>query len=536
VATYARSRAVALPRAALHASSIARRCPVIAILALQALVSVLALHNTAFQDEALYLYAGRQVIHHWGGGPPPLADYAFYFSGYPYVYPVVGGFLDMIGGLELARGFSVACMLGVTTIVYLMTLRLFGQRSAVFASAVYASAGEVVFVGRLATYDALCLFLIALAAGLAVRGGMSRRPWAVLPIGPLVVLAILAKYAALLLVLPVFTLLACVCIPFLGWWRAIRRLSLATASFALGLGVAYLIMDKSAFHAISGSTTNRAVGFRAPRLDLLNHVLLMGGVIYLVAIGGLMLAFRLRWRFRIIAVLLFGSSLLMPAYHVYTQEPISLDKHIAYALFFAAPLAGDALGWLSGGARESLLRWQRGYWLGGRWLASLSVVLAIFTLGLGQARYLYGGWPNTSALTTALHSQLRDGSGRILAEDIEVSTFDAMDVTEPWQWGSFYYPYYVDHAGHQLYGPAATSQAIKDRYYNWVELSFIYLPQDAYYAAGQMAQTRNYDLIAAVLFSDVYGKGHFFLFRSALVAGHGNFRSLAQLTKVSWVS
>jgi 4-amino-4-deoxy-L-arabinose transferase-like glycosyltransferase len=500
------------------------------ILAMQAVVSLAMLHNTAFQDEALYLYAGRQIIHHWNGGPVP-PNYAFYLSGYPYIYPVIGGFLDMAGGLELARAFSLACMLGVTAIVYLVTRKLFHQQAAIFAAAAYASTGVVLFLSRLATYDAMCLFLIALATAISVHGGMSRRPWQVLAIGPVLVLAILAKYAALLFVLPVFGLLACLGIAFAGWWPGLARLVSALASFAVSLGVAYEIMDKAAFHAISGSTTNRAVGLKAPRLALLIHVLHMGGVIYLIAFAGLLLAFRLQWRFRIPAVVLFGSSWLAPAYHIYMQEPISLDKHIAYALFFAAPLAGYALAWVSGYDRQPFPSWYRGYWLAG-----IAIVLIIFTLGVNQSGTLYAEWANTSELSTALHTQLRDGSGRILAEDIEVSEFDAMDVTEPWQWNSFYYPYYITPAGKFLFGDTAIVQAIKNRYYSLVELSFIYLPQQAYFAAGQMAATRNYDLIAVILFSNSYGKGHFYLFRSALVAGHGNFTSLAQLKTNDWGS
>jgi hypothetical protein len=157
-------------------------------------------------------------------------------------------------------------------------------------------------------------------------------------------------------------------------------------------------------------------------------------------------------------------------------------------------------------------------------------------MGLGQSRELYSEWANTSKLSTALHTQLRDGTGRILAEDVEVSTFDAMDVTQPWQWNSFYYPYYVNHKGQRLFGNTAIAEAIQDRYYSWIELSFVYMPQDAYYAAGQMAQTRNYDLIAVVLFSNSYGRGHYYLFRSALAPGHGNFTSLAQLKTNDWAS
>ena len=40
--------------------------------------------------------------------------------------------------------------------------------------------------------------------------------------------------------------------------------------------------------------------------------------------------------------------------NIYKREPISLDKHIAYGLFFAAPLAGYALAWLSGYVRRRL--------------------------------------------------------------------------------------------------------------------------------------------------------------------------------------
>lgn len=435
----------------------------------------------------------------------------------------------MLGGLPLARDFSLACMLGVTTIVYLVTGRLFGRQPALFAAASYAMIGSVLFLSRLATYDPMCLLLIAAAVGIAVLGGASRRPWPVLGIGPAMVVAILAKYAALLFVPTAFALLACVALVSLGRRRAFSRLLLSLAGFAVSLGVAYELMDKAAFHAISGSTTSRAVGLKAPRLALTLHVLQMGGAVYLVALAGVLLIVALRRRSWLIAVVLFGSSWLVPLYHVYKQEPTSLDKHIAYAMFFAAPLAGYALSWLSGAECGRLTAPHRGYWV-----AALAVVLAIATLGLSQARTLYAGWPDTSNLSTALHTQLRDGSGRILAEDIEVSQFDALDVTRPWQWDSLYYPYYVNPAGQQLYGDAALAQAIKNRYYNWVEVSLIYLPDEAYYVVGQMAQTRNYDLIDVILFRDVFGSGHYYLFRSALVPGHGDFTSLAQLKTNDW--
>jgi 4-amino-4-deoxy-L-arabinose transferase-like glycosyltransferase len=504
------------------------RLSLVLILAMQAIVSLTTLHNTAFQDEALYLYAGRQIIRNWTGGPPPLDHYANYFSGYPDVYPVIGGFLDRVGGLELARSFSLLCMLVVTAMVWYITRRLFDVPAAIFASASYAVMGVVLFLSRLATFDAMCLSLIALATAVAVHCGTTARPWSAFLVGPILVLAILTKYAALLFVPATLAILAVLSMMFVGWKRASLRLLYTLVGLGVSLWVAYLRIDPQAFHALAGSTTNRQTGLKDTRIDLFTHVMRMGGIVFAIALVGVLLLIRSR-RFVLFGLALFGASWLAPLYHIYKQEPISLDKHIAYGLFFAAPLAGYALAWISGyeGPAESTTR--RGYWLVGG-----LVVLALFTLGLRQSQDLFANWANTSQLSYALHTQLRDGTGRILAEDIEVSRFDARDVTQEWQWTNFYYPYYIDKNNQLIDGQPGLIAGLNNRFYDLVELSFNYIPDTAYFVASQMASDHNYDLIARVPFSNSYGKGHFFLFRSALVPGQGNFTSTNQLKMTVW--
>jgi hypothetical protein len=44
-----------------------------------------------------------------------------------------------------------------------------------------------------------------------------------------------------------------------------------------------------------------------------------------------------------------------------------------------------------------------------------------------------------------------------------------------------------------------------------------------------MAASRNYDLIDKIPFQNSFGRGYFYLWRSAAVAGHGNFTSLSQV-------
>ncbi len=72
-------------------NSILFRLPLPLILLFQTIISLLALRNTAFQDEALYLFAGRQILLTWMGKTAYLEPYGLYFSGYPSFYPVIGG-------------------------------------------------------------------------------------------------------------------------------------------------------------------------------------------------------------------------------------------------------------------------------------------------------------------------------------------------------------------------------------------------------------------------------------------------------------
>lgn len=117
------------------------------------------------------------------------------------------------------------------------------------------------------------------------------------------------------------------------------RLAMAIVTLVISLVVAYHFMDKLAFHAIAGSTTNRVALIQKSPQELFMHVLQMGGIVYAVALLGLVLVFFRYQRFRLIALLLFAASWLAPAYHIYKQEAVSIDKHLAFGLFFAMPLA-----------------------------------------------------------------------------------------------------------------------------------------------------------------------------------------------------
>ena len=145
--------------------------PLLAVLAVQAALSLrLVGANTAFQDEALYLWAGHlewaRLLH---GTPVP--PFPSYFSGAPVIYPPLAALADSAGGLAAARILSLLLMLGATTLLWAAARLLSGRRAAFFAAALFAVLGPTLHLGSFATYDAMSLFLLALASWLVIRAG-----------------------------------------------------------------------------------------------------------------------------------------------------------------------------------------------------------------------------------------------------------------------------------------------------------------------------------------------------------------------------
>jgi hypothetical protein len=195
------------------------------VLAVQALLT-LRLQNTAFDDEALYLYAGHLEIEAWTGAGPPHPEFVSYFSGSPYLYPPVAAALDSAFGLYGARALSLGLMLGATVLVYALARLLFDELAGIGAAALFATTQSTLFLGHLATYDATAVFLLALAAWLGVRGSRSARPAVggllLVVAATVLALGVAVKYATLLYV-PSVVALTALCARGGRWREALRR-------------------------------------------------------------------------------------------------------------------------------------------------------------------------------------------------------------------------------------------------------------------------------------------------------------------------
>ena len=475
------------------------------ILAFQAVLSWMLLQNTAFQDEGLYIYAGRQILQNWFWHQPLFDRYSFYFSGYPYVYPIIAGGLDMLGGLELVRSFSLICMLVVTACGYYVTSKLFNQKSAVFAALFFVCQGPVLFLSRLATYDPLCLCLLALGTALAVKASLAQRSWLALGLGPIIVLAFGAKYAALLFIPSVLTILALSTLLRRGWISMLVRAMLAVLSLAVTatLAAATVIhFDPAMLHALGATTTNRIVIEVYSRSGLTEHVIQMVGLSYLIGLLALVFA---RKKHLLIVLLFLGSSLLVPGYHIYKAELISLDKHLGFSMFFIMPAAGYALASLSG--------FRRAFSPGRYWLAGVAICLVLFLIGTREALDMYSIWPPTNQLAYALNTQVRSGSGYYLAEQFEVSRYDLRNDTYTWQWTGLDFFEYKDKLGRYYAGNDAYVKAVNDGYFGLIQLNYGYNLPTSLLIAKAIAQSKKYELIAKIPYHDYYGAGYFWIWR-----------------------
>ncbi|GHO94027.1 hypothetical protein KSF_040750 [Reticulibacter mediterranei] len=475
------------------------------ILAFQAMLAWTLLQNTAFQDEGLYIYAGRQILQNWFWHQPLYDRYSYYFSGYPYVYPIIAGAIDMWGGLEVTRLFSLFCMLIVTSCGYYVTNRLFNQKSAVFAALFFVCQGPVLFLSRLATYDPLCLCLLALGTALAVRVSLVRRPWLALCLGPILVLAFGAKYAALLFIPCVLATLVLSTLLKGGWIAMLVRtgmalFSLAVAGTLASLGVIHF--DPNMLHALAATTTNRLVIQAYSRAGLLEHVVQMAGLAYAIGLVALVFA---RKKQALIVLLFLGASLLVPAYHIYKAELISLDKHLGFSMFFMMPAAGYALASLSGFRRVTSP--------GRYWLSGVAICLVLFMIGTREALDMYAIWPPTDQLAYVFNTQVRPGGGHYLAEQFESSRYNLRNDTYTWQWTGLDFFEYKDKQGRYYAGNDAYVKAVDDGYFDLIQLNYGYNLQTSLLIAKAIGQSKKYDLIEKIPYRDYYGTGFYWIWR-----------------------
>jgi Dolichyl-phosphate-mannose-protein mannosyltransferase len=403
--------------------------PLLVVLIVQAALSLrLVRADTAFQDEATYLWAGHLEWAHWlhGAVIPPFASY---FSGAPVIYPPLGAAADSVGGLTGARVLSLVFMLGATVLLWGTAGRLFGRRAAFFAAALFAVLGPTLHLGSFATYDALSVFLIALAAWCVVRAGHRREAtgWMVAA-GVALAVANAAAYASALFDLAVLLLALLTALP--SGKLAARRCAVLVMVVVVLVTAGLLIGGSSYLAGIEQTTLARVAGNDPPLSVLADAWSWTGLVIVLAVCGVIVSAVKQRWQAQTwLLVVLAAAGLLGPLEQARLQTFDSLNKHVGLGAWFAAIAAGYAVDRFIGAAPAGRSR---------ALTTGACVVALVFPVALGasQSKTFATDWPNASSFIAIFRPLAEHGSGRLLVEDASIARY-YLPAGRQWQrWSS----------------------------------------------------------------------------------------------------
>ena len=358
-----------------------------AFLAVQAGIIWLAA-NGPFVDEGLYTVAGLRVLEGKG-----LSDgYLTWFNGSPFVWPVIAALGHHLGGLSGAR--LMAAILSTVTLVALAKAaeNLFGRSVAVWCALGFGINGLFLALAHFAVYDVVALTGLAVSMWCLTRSSTPDASRWVIGAAVAFAGAVIGKYGYMAMVVPLMGLLVSV--------RGLATSARALAGFLSVAGVIlaayFLLCFGSLVPTSSGTYLEQTFGRSRSHIAALQVV--FGFVPFSLASVGAVLAWRRGQRVLVVTCLLALS--VYPAFHLWTANFVSAQKHVVAGFLFAYLLAGVALErlWASRSRMTPV------------------IVLAVLTIGGGfQCYWQDRSWSDTRALAYHLATNMKPGD-RIVAE------------------------------------------------------------------------------------------------------------------------
>ena len=451
--------------------------------------------NTAFNDEALYLWSGHLELEHLlHGTSAPM--FQTYFSGAPVIYPVLGAIADSYAGLAGARLLSLIFMLGATCLLWASTKKLFGPRAGLTAASLFAVLGPVQFLEAFATYDAMALFLMALAASLTIcaRGRISE-PLLVLA-GVSLALADATKYATALWN-PVILALAILTATRHGWIRASARGIRLAIYTALPLLIALRLAGHSYLAGILFTTLARQAG-TVPTGAVIRNSMYWIGIVLVISLPGIVIADNAR--LRALFLVLAGAVILAPLEQARIHTETSLDKHVAFGAWFGAIAAGFVLAQAIEVSK---------YW---KWRIAAATSALVLLTGLVQAEGFYSEWPNASAAVTTLRPLVKNS--KVLAEQGAVVDF-YLHLPADQLTNTFGFSYWNAKTREEIRGTPAYVEAVHQHYFPIVEIDFSFSARMARdkQIAEAVQDTPGYHLVAKIPWRSRFGRESFMIWQ-----------------------
>ena len=404
--------------------------PLLVVLVVQAVASVrLVAADTAFQDEATYLWAGHlewaHLLHGW-----PVPPFASYFSGAPVIYPPLGALADSVAGLAGARLLSLVFMLGSTVLVWDVSRRLSGRRAAFFSAALFAVLGPTLHLGSFATYDALSVFLVAAAAWCATSAREnSEAAGRMAAAGALLALANATAYSTALFD-PVVVIVALLIALPSGRRVAARRCAALVMVLAALLIAGLLLGGSTYLSGVEQTTLARAPG-SDPVLAVLGDAWTWTGVVLVLAVCGVITSWATRRgaRHTWLMAILAAAAVLGPLEQANLHTLAALNKHIGLGAWFAAIAAGYAADTFIAAAPTGR----------SRTLTCAACVIALAfpaTFGITQSWTSSTSWPSSASFIAIFRPLASHTPGHLLVEDPTIAEY-YLPAGHTWQrWSS----------------------------------------------------------------------------------------------------
>lgn len=430
------------------------------ILVAQVALSVrLVWSNSAFQDEALYIWAGRLELAHWAHGSymPPVDTY---FSGAPVLYPPLAALANSADGLAGARLLSLAFMLAATVLLYASAKRLFERGTAVAAVALFATFGMADQLGAFATYDAMALALLALAAWLAVRAtGRLSEPLLILAACSLA-LADATKYASTLWN-PVVLALAAMSASEEAWLRKIWRGTRVAVYTGLIVAPALYAGGRGYVRGIMFTTIQRQIVTGTAPLKIIDIAWGWLALLLLLGLLGVLLIWLDNGRMIALPIAMFAAALLAPIEQAHISDITSLHKHVVFGAWFLCLVAGYAVN------RISRLDGQLSHGI----VIGLVLIAVVAATGFSQAAAVTRDWPPVSRVMPALAKAIADARCPCLIFQASPARYylPASDLASQVT-GPYTFTYRDSQTWTALGGHRAMAAAIRNGYFGVVEI------------------------------------------------------------------
>ena len=351
-----------------------------AFLAVQAGIIALDV-NGPFVDESLYIVAGMRVLEGHG-----VADgYLTWFNGSPFVWPVVAALGHHAAGLPGAR-FAAVLFSAVTLLAFAKTAEiLLGRSASEWGALALGLNGLFMALAHFAVYDVAALTGLAVAMWCAARGSVTAAALAFAG-------AVIAKFGHVLMI-----------VPLLGLLIAARGLTHAVRAVAIFLAVAGVVLT-AYFWLTFGSPvpTSPVTYFQQTFGRARVHIAVLQIIFGLLPLALATVGAVVAWRGgrRLLAVTCLLALGVYPAFHVWTANFVSGQKHVVAGFLFGYLLAGVTL--------ERLWR--------SRSRGGMVAVLSALTIwGALQCYWQDHSWSDTRMLARHLASHMKRGD-RVVAE------------------------------------------------------------------------------------------------------------------------